>query len=213
MTGQGSSCGACKFLRRRCMMKECVFAPYFSYDQAATHFAAVHKVFGASNVSKLLLHLPVNYRGDAAVTIAYEALARMGDPIYGCVAYIMTLQHQVSSLQQEIDILSHQMASNSVVGLAGSSGSLRASSSASNCETQLSAYPDPINTQCHQNQGNTIARNQDFDSKMTAELATVYGWEDQSLFSNSPPYSLDELLKGVDTEMFPCWPDSRNNGN
>ncbi|KAF2318839.1 hypothetical protein GH714_011077 [Hevea brasiliensis] len=116
MTGPGSSCGACKFLRRKCT-SECVFAPYFSYDQAATHFLAVHKVFGASNVSKLLLHLPVQSRSDAAITISYEALARMRDPIYGCVAHIFALQQQIASLQEEIEILGHQMA-NLTVGIA-----------------------------------------------------------------------------------------------
>ncbi|GFZ13550.1 lateral organ boundaries-domain 29 [Actinidia rufa] len=58
MTGSGSPCGACKFLRRKCV-KGCVFAPYFCHDEGASHFAAIHKVFGASNVSKLLAHLPV----------------------------------------------------------------------------------------------------------------------------------------------------------
>lgn len=97
MTGIGASCGACKFLRRRCT-SDCVFAPHFCYDQAASHFAAVHKVFGASNVSKLLLHLPLHNRGEAAITISYEALARMRDPVYGCVAHIFALQQQVTSL-------------------------------------------------------------------------------------------------------------------
>ena len=96
MTGFGSSCGACKFLRRKCS-SECIFAPYFCYDEAASHFAAVHKVFGASNVSKLLLHLPLHTRSDAATTISYEALARMRDPIYGCVSHIFALQQQVTS--------------------------------------------------------------------------------------------------------------------
>ncbi|KAM0845662.1 hypothetical protein ACQ4PT_056210 [Festuca glaucescens] len=41
--GAGSPCGACKFLRRRCV-QECVFAPYFSTDQGAARFAAIHKV-------------------------------------------------------------------------------------------------------------------------------------------------------------------------
>lgn len=95
MTGAGSSCGACKFLRRRCI-PDCMFAPYFSYEQAAAHFAAVHKVFGASNVSKMLLHLPLHSRGDAAAMICYEAFARMQDPVYGCVAHIFALQQQVS---------------------------------------------------------------------------------------------------------------------
>lgn len=91
-----SSCGACKFLRRKCA-EGCVFAPYFSYDQGAIHFAAVHKVFGASNVSKLLANLPVQHRGEAAVTISYEAQARMRDPVYGCVAHVFALQQQVRS--------------------------------------------------------------------------------------------------------------------
>ncbi|XP_021315946.1 LOB domain-containing protein 29 isoform X1 [Sorghum bicolor] len=92
-TGAGSPCGACKFLRRRCV-PECVFAPYFSSDQGAARFAAIHKVFGASNASKLLSHLPVADRCEAVVTITYEAQARLRDPVYGCVAQIFALQQQ-----------------------------------------------------------------------------------------------------------------------
>ena len=94
MTGSGSPCGACKFLRRKCV-NGCIFAPYFCHEQGATHFAAIHKVFGASNVSKLLAHLPVSDRCEAAVTISYEAQARLQDPIYGCVSHIFALQQQV----------------------------------------------------------------------------------------------------------------------
>ncbi|KAF6175029.1 hypothetical protein GIB67_039577 [Kingdonia uniflora] len=101
MTGFGSPCGACKFLRRKCV-RGCVFAPYFCHDQGATHFAAIHKVFGASNVSKLLAHLPVTDRSEAAVTISYEAQARLQDPIYGCVSHIFALQQQVVSLQAQL---------------------------------------------------------------------------------------------------------------
>ncbi|CAH9094968.1 unnamed protein product [Cuscuta europaea] len=87
-------CGACKFLRRKCV-SGCIFAPHFASDQGAARFAAVHKVFGASNVSKLLLHIPPNRRHDAVVTISYEAQARLSDPVYGCVSTILALQHQV----------------------------------------------------------------------------------------------------------------------
>ncbi|KAK4383638.1 LOB domain-containing protein 18 [Sesamum angolense] len=92
--GGGGPCGACKFLRRKCVAG-CIFAPYFDSEQGAAHFAAVHKVFGASNVSKLLLHIPVEKRLDAVVTICYEAQARLRDPVYGCVAHIFALQQQV----------------------------------------------------------------------------------------------------------------------
>ena len=54
-SGSGSSsppCASCKLLRRRCT-QECVFAPYFPPEDPHK-FAIVHKVFGASNVSKML---------------------------------------------------------------------------------------------------------------------------------------------------------------
>lgn len=92
--GSGSPCGACKFLRRKCAA-DCVFAPYFCSEQGPARFAAIHKVFGASNVSKLLQHVPAADRCEAVVTIAYEAQARIRDPVYGCVAHIFALQQQV----------------------------------------------------------------------------------------------------------------------
>ncbi|XP_020574560.1 LOB domain-containing protein 29-like [Phalaenopsis equestris] len=124
MTGLGSPCGACKFLRRKCV-RGCVFAPYFCHEQGASHFAAIHKVFGASNVSKLLMHLPVTDRSEAAITISYEAQARLQDPIYGCVAHIFALQQQVVSLQAQLASLkAHQAAQgagNNIHGLAEAS--------------------------------------------------------------------------------------------
>ncbi|KAJ8763153.1 hypothetical protein K2173_025538 [Erythroxylum novogranatense] len=101
-------CGACKFLRRKCV-SGCIFAPHFGSDQGAARFAAVHKVFGASNVSKLLLHIPVSRRHEAVVTISYEAQARLSDPVYGCVSTILALQQQVASLQTELTMVQSQL--------------------------------------------------------------------------------------------------------
>ncbi|ONK63759.1 uncharacterized protein A4U43_C07F18640 [Asparagus officinalis] len=98
-SGSGSPCGACKFLRRKCV-SDCIFAPYFRCDDGAARFASIHKVFGASNVSKLLSHVPAQDRCEAVVTIAYEAQARIRDPVYGCVAHILALQHQVLAIIQ-----------------------------------------------------------------------------------------------------------------
>ncbi|CAI0540765.1 unnamed protein product [Linum tenue] len=96
-----SPCAACKLLRRRCA-KYCVFAPYFPAEEPHK-FANVHKVFGASNVNKMLQELPVHQRGDAVSSMVYEANARVRDPVYGCVGAI-------SSLQQQIDLLQTQLA-------------------------------------------------------------------------------------------------------
>ncbi|KAF8032401.1 LOW QUALITY PROTEIN: hypothetical protein BT93_D1346 [Corymbia citriodora subsp. variegata] len=102
--GGGGPCGACKFLRRKCI-PGCVFAPYFDSEQGAAHFAAVHKVFGASNASKLLQNIPAHRRQEAVVAICYEAQARLRDPVYGCVAHIFALQQQVVNLQAELSYL------------------------------------------------------------------------------------------------------------
>ncbi|KAG8370774.1 hypothetical protein BUALT_Bualt13G0018500 [Buddleja alternifolia] len=107
----GSPCGACKFLRRKCAA-DCIFAPYFCSEQGPARFAAIHKVFGASNVSKLLLHVPVPDRCEAVVTIAYEAQARIRDPVYGCVSHIFALQQQVVYLQAQLMQVKAQMAQN-----------------------------------------------------------------------------------------------------
>ncbi|CAL9232580.1 unnamed protein product [Arabidopsis halleri] len=108
-SGGGGPCGACKFLRRKCVAG-CIFAPYFDSEQGAAHFAAVHKVFGASNVSKLLQHVPEHKRPDAVVSICFEAQARLRDPIYGCVSHIVSLQQQVVSLQTELSYLQAHLA-------------------------------------------------------------------------------------------------------
>ncbi|MCD9640749.1 LOB domain-containing protein 12 [Datura stramonium] len=94
--GAGNSpCASCKLLRRRCA-KDCIFSPYFPSDDPHK-FAIVHKVFGASNISKMLQELPVHQRGDAVSSLVYEANARMRDPVYGCVGAISYLQKQVCS--------------------------------------------------------------------------------------------------------------------
>ncbi|XP_020272076.1 LOB domain-containing protein 16-like [Asparagus officinalis] len=112
-SGSGSPCGACKFLRRKCV-SDCIFAPYFRCDDGAARFASIHKVFGASNVSKLLSHVPAQDRCEAVVTIAYEAQARIRDPVYGCVAHILALQHQVAILQAQVMQARDQLAHGTV---------------------------------------------------------------------------------------------------
>ncbi|KAD2073965.1 hypothetical protein E3N88_30337 [Mikania micrantha] len=94
-------CAACKFLRRKCI-QGCVFSPYFPPEDPIK-FTNVHKIFGASNVSKLLNEIEPHQREDAVNSLAYEAEARLKDPVYGCVGAISVLQRQVLRLQKELD--------------------------------------------------------------------------------------------------------------
>ncbi|GJM92334.1 hypothetical protein PR202_ga08799 [Eleusine coracana subsp. coracana] len=98
--GTGSPCAACKFLRRKCQ-PDCVFAPYFPPDNPQK-FVHVHRVFGASNVTKLLNELHPFQREDAVNSLAYEADMRLRDPVYGCVGVISILQHNLRQLQQDL---------------------------------------------------------------------------------------------------------------
>ena len=100
MSSSNSPCAACKFLRRKCT-QECVFAPYFPPDQPKK-FASVHKVFGASNVAKLLNELNAAQREDAVNSLAYEAEERLRDPVYGCVGLISILQQRLKQLQNDL---------------------------------------------------------------------------------------------------------------
>ncbi|KAJ8642030.1 hypothetical protein MRB53_018724 [Persea americana] len=123
--GASSPCAACKLLRRRCA-QDCVFAPYFPADEPQK-FANVHKVFGASNVSKMLQELPMHQRSDAVSSMVYEANARVRDPVYGCVGAISSLQQQVDVLQTQLALAQAEVVhmrmrqATSFSGLAGNS--------------------------------------------------------------------------------------------
>ncbi|KAG6558080.1 hypothetical protein Mapa_000260 [Marchantia paleacea] len=95
-----SPCAACKFLRRKCTA-ECVFAPYFPADQPLK-FSNVHKIFGASNITKMLHDLPEASRADAVTSLAFEAEARVKDPVYGCSGAISLTQRKIMELQDEV---------------------------------------------------------------------------------------------------------------
>ncbi|KAE8696218.1 LOB domain-containing protein 6 [Hibiscus syriacus] len=108
MSSSNSPCAACKFLRRKCT-QECVFAPYFPPDNPQK-FANVHKVFGASNVAKLLNELNTAQRDDAVNSLAYEAEARLRDPVYGCVGLISILQQKLKQMQHDLNNAKKELA-------------------------------------------------------------------------------------------------------
>ncbi|KAG7016020.1 LOB domain-containing protein 21, partial [Cucurbita argyrosperma subsp. argyrosperma] len=107
-TRSSSSCAACKLLKRRCT-PTCIFAPYFRSDEPKK-FAKVHKVFGASNVSKILTEVPEEQREDTVNSLAYEAEARLRDPVYGCIGAIALLQTKMVELQHDLAIAKARLA-------------------------------------------------------------------------------------------------------
>ncbi|KAL5218622.1 hypothetical protein ABZP36_019306 [Zizania latifolia] len=95
-----SPCAACKVLRRRCA-DGCVLAPYFPPTEPAK-FTTAHRVFGASNIIKLLQDLPESARADAVSSMVYEAEARLRDPVYGCAGAVCRLQKETNELKVQL---------------------------------------------------------------------------------------------------------------
>ncbi|PQQ12784.1 UDP-glycosyltransferase 74E2-like [Prunus yedoensis var. nudiflora] len=61
-------------------------------------------------MSKILSELPISERAVAAWTMTIEAHARITDPIYGCISYILNLEQQVLNIQAQLNEAHVQLA-------------------------------------------------------------------------------------------------------
>ncbi|XP_073306168.1 LOB domain-containing protein 2 [Primulina huaijiensis] len=80
-TNTTSACSSCKHQRKKCTDK-CILAPFFPSTKAL-EFQAVHKVFGVSNVTKIVTNLKEEDRKIAVDSLVWEALCRQKDPVLG----------------------------------------------------------------------------------------------------------------------------------
>ncbi|KAJ1401176.1 Lateral organ boundary [Sesbania bispinosa] len=157
-----SSCAACKFLKRRCI-PNCIFAPYFRSDECKK-FAKVHKVFGASNVSKILIEVPEEQREDTVNSLAYEAEARLRDPVYGCIGAIALLQRKMVELQHDLAIAKDRLARYAAAATTPSS-----STDISSSNVSLPPFPDFFTCSdfndsfCHSSSSQSLSRHETVD--------------------------------------------------
>ncbi|MBA0577529.1 hypothetical protein Golob_023900 [Gossypium lobatum] len=101
-------CAACRYLRRRCP-PDCIFSPYFPPNNPQ-RFASIHRIYGASNVAKLLQQLPLHLRTQAADSLYLEAQYRIEDPVYGCVGLISLLQQQIHDVERQLAMTQAEIA-------------------------------------------------------------------------------------------------------
>ncbi|XP_061351699.1 LOB domain-containing protein 21-like [Gastrolobium bilobum] len=158
-----SSCAACKFLKRRCI-PNCIFAPYFRSDECKK-FAKVHKVFGASNVSKILIEVPEEQREDTVNSLAYEAEARLKDPVYGCIGAIALLQRKMVELQHDLAIAKDRLARYAAAAAAAATPS----TDIFNSHVSLPPFPefftcsDFNDNLCHSSSSQSLSRHETVD--------------------------------------------------
>ncbi|KAK8714711.1 hypothetical protein V6N13_042060 [Hibiscus sabdariffa] len=89
-----------KYLRRKCP-PECIFSPHFP-PNVPQRFVSVHRIYGASNVAKLLQQLPPHLRAEAAESLCLEAQYRIENPVYGCVGLISLLHQQIHDAEKQL---------------------------------------------------------------------------------------------------------------
>ncbi|CAL0331364.1 unnamed protein product [Lupinus luteus] len=99
--GEGSNinrhaCAACRHQRRKCK-QNCVLAPYFPMEKTQ-QYLAVHKVFGFSNMTKMLSNLVEQERKEAVESFQWEAMMWQQDPIHGPLGAYKKLCDMISNL-------------------------------------------------------------------------------------------------------------------
>lgn len=104
--GTSQACAACKYQRRRC--HDCPLAPYFPADQPKM-FQNAHRLFGVSNILKILRQLDPSQKKVAMRSIIYQANARDKYPVYGCVAEIQNLLYNIQVYEEELQAVNAQL--------------------------------------------------------------------------------------------------------
>ncbi|GMH17597.1 hypothetical protein Nepgr_019438 [Nepenthes gracilis] len=107
-SSQIQACAACKYQRRKCV-PDCILAPYFPPDHPK-QFLNAHKLFGVSNITKIICNLSPPERDIAMRTIIYHSDARANDPVGGCYRIICDLQLQIEYYKAELELVLHQLA-------------------------------------------------------------------------------------------------------
>ncbi|KAK9273905.1 hypothetical protein L1049_018717 [Liquidambar formosana] len=107
-TTGSQACAACKYQRRKCA-SNCPLAPYFPPDHQK-QFLNAHRLFGVSNIMKILRNLDPSEKTIAMKSMIFQANVRANDPIGGCYRIIRELQCQIEHGKAELELVLHQLA-------------------------------------------------------------------------------------------------------
>ncbi|OVA09100.1 hypothetical protein BVC80_9097g197 [Macleaya cordata] len=106
--GTSQACAACKYQRRKCS-NDCLLAPYFPPDQPKV-FQNAHRLFGVSNILKIIRPLSPGQRMDAMRSIIYQSNIRDKYRVHGCCYIISQLHLQIHQTNLELDAVNTQLA-------------------------------------------------------------------------------------------------------
>lgn len=98
-----SACAACKYQRRKCG-KDCPLAPFFPAEEFKT-FQYAHRLFGVSNIMKILKQVHPADREKAMRSVKYESEMWAKFPNTGCYGIVQQLQLRLQEATGELQSL------------------------------------------------------------------------------------------------------------
>uniref|UniRef100_A0A7N2KZZ3 LOB domain-containing protein n=2 Tax=Quercus lobata TaxID=97700 RepID=A0A7N2KZZ3_QUELO len=98
-----SACAACKYQRRKCE-KDCPLAPFFPAEEFKS-FQYAHRLFGVSNIMKILKQVHPADREKAMRSVKYESKMWAKFPNTGCYGIVQQLQLQLQEATGELQSL------------------------------------------------------------------------------------------------------------
>ncbi|CAI9773143.1 unnamed protein product [Fraxinus pennsylvanica] len=107
-TGSLQDCVACKYQRRKCA-PNCSLAPYFPADRQKD-FLDAQKLFGVSNIKKILKNVKQRKKETAMKTSISQANTRAIHPVQGCCNVIRELDSYIHLYKAELDFALRQIA-------------------------------------------------------------------------------------------------------
>ncbi|QHO56580.1 LOB domain-containing protein [Arachis hypogaea] len=105
--GMHPACAACKHQRKKCSENNCILAPYFPANRSR-EFHAVHKVFGVSNITKLVKSAKEEDRRRVVDSLIWEACCRQRDPIHGPYGEYTKVYNEYKKVFNELKIFRGQ---------------------------------------------------------------------------------------------------------
>ena len=102
------ACASCKHQRKKCD-SNCELAPYFPGSKY-NEFQNAHKLFGVSNIVKIMSWIEPHQRQAAADSILIEGNAWKNDPVHGCYGVIKDLAAQVAFQEKQLSVVNQHLA-------------------------------------------------------------------------------------------------------
>lgn len=201
------ACASCKHQRKKCD-ESCILAPFFPAEKNR-EFQAVHKVFGVSNIQKIIKSLDEKDRKRAADSLVWEAFCRQKDPILGPYGEYSKLSEELKLYKSSVQY--YQPPTTEVLGQDGlvyKTPSSYVGWNGTSGITNKGSFGNEVNNNNGLNYNHTNivnSRPYPYPSKQDGDDSGFIGLQQNSINGYNPPYYLSGIyysLHSLDASIF-----------